>query len=320
VSLLEVRGLVTLFDAPGGVVHAVNGVSYALERGETLGIVGESGSGKSASALSILGLVAPGRVVEGAALFEGRDLLTLSPAELRRVRGRHIAMVFQDPLTSLNPVLTVGSQIAESLREHLGMAAAAARTRTRELLGLVGIPDPQERIDAYPHEFSGGQRQRLMIAMAIACEPSILVADEPTTALDVTVQAQVARLLKALQARLGMAILWITHDLALLAGLADRVAVMYAGRVVEQAPVRALFARPRHPYTRGLLEAIPGRGQGARRLSAIPGAPPDPTATPAGCPFAPRCPKAEPECRAGVPALVEVGVGHEAACRRWEEM
>jgi oligopeptide transport system ATP-binding protein len=319
-ALLDVRDLVTTFETEDGRVHAVNGVSYTLGRGETLGLVGESGSGKSASALSILGLVSPGEVSGGVALFEGRDLLSLPAEELRRVRGRRIAMIFQDPLTSLNPVLSVGSQIVEGLEEHLGMSRRLARARALELLRLVGIPDPSDRLDGYPHEFSGGQRQRLLIAMAISCEPSILIADEPTTALDVTIQAQIVDLLKRLQGALGMAILWITHDLTLVAGLADRVAVMYAGRIVEVAPVRELFARPRHPYTRGLLHATPGGADSRGRLVAIPGAPPDPRERLPACRFTPRCPLAAPRCSAETPSLLLVEPGHEAACWRWEEM
>ena len=321
--LLEVRGLVTRFHTEQGLVHAVNGISYTLDKGEAMALVGESGSGKSVSVLSILGLLPKpsGRVEGGTALLEGRDLLALPAAELRGGRGREIAMVFQDPATSLNPVLTIGYQLAEGLREHMGMAAADARARAAELLSLVGVADASLRLSDYPHEFSGGQRQRIMIAMALACRPSVLIADEPTTALDVTIQAQIALLVKRLQKTLGMAIVWITHDLALAASLADKVAVMYAGYIVEQAPVRELFQRPRHPYTQGLLRAMPHFG-GPRqeRLETIPGAPPDLREEFQSCPFAPRCAHVVERCRQENPPLLETGSGHRSACWRWEEM
>ncbi len=320
--LLEVRDLVTRFRTDGGMVHAVNGISWSLDRGEALGVVGESGSGKTVAMLSVLGLLPPGGSVEGGeALLDGRDLLRLAPSELRRVRGRDIAMVFQDPMTSLNPVLTVGRQLTEGLRHHLGMSAAEARARAVELLGLVGIPDAAHRLDDHPHRFSGGQRQRIMIAMALSCRPSILIADEPTTALDVTIQAQIVDLVKELQDRLGMAIVWITHDLALVAGIVDRVAVMYAGHVVEEAPVRALFDEPRHPYTIGLLRSMPTLQDGRRRrLTPIEGRPPDLRQRPAGCPFAPRCPWVADRCRTERPPLLPVSPGHASACWRWEEV
>lgn len=308
----------------GGAVHAVNGVSFSMAPGESLALVGESGSGKSMSALSILGLLPkPGRVTSGQAMLEGRDLLALPPEELRRVRGQRIGMVFQDPATSLNPVLTIGRQLTEGLREHFEMTEAARRVRAIELMSLVGIPDPEGRLDGYPHEFSGGQRQRILIAMAIACEPRLLIADEPTTALDSTIQAQIVELLEDLQKRLGMAILWITHDLALVAGLVERVAVMYAGSIVEAAPVRGLFGRPRHPYTLGLLRAMPrpdARRHGGESLVPIPGAPPDLRREITGCAFAPRCSMAVPRCRAERPPLLTVGPGHQASCFRSEEL
>jgi oligopeptide/dipeptide ABC transporter ATP-binding protein len=324
-ALLDVQGLITRIPVEGGgAVNAVNGVSFQMSRGESLALVGESGSGKSMSALSILGLLPkPGRVTSGEARFEGRDLLTLPANDLRKVRGRGIGIVFQDPATSLNPVLTIGRQITEGLREHLQMTDAARRNRAIELLALVGIPDAKNRLASYPHEFSGGQRQRVLIAMAIACEPSLLIADEPTTALDATIQAQIVELLKGLQKRLGMAILWITHDLALVAGLVERVAVMYAGSIVEMAPVRDLFKHPRHPYTLGLLGAMPrtdARHDGGHSLVPIPGSPPDLREEIAGCAFAPRCPLATERCRAERPALTAVGPGHAAACFRSEEM
>ncbi len=308
----------------GGVVSAVNGVSFQVARGESLALVGESGSGKSMCVLSILGLVPkPGRVTSGEARLGGRDLVSLPASELRKVRGREIGMVFQDPATSLNPVLTIGRQVTEGLRAHFEMSEAARRSRAIELLSLVGIPDAEDRLASYPHEFSGGQRQRILIAMAIACEPSLLIADEPTTALDATIQAQIVGLLKDLQKRLGMAILWITHDLALVAGLAERVAVMYAGSMVETASTRDLFKRPRHPYTLGLLRAMPrtdARHDGGESLVPIPGAPPDLRGELVGCAFAPRCSRVIERCRTERPPLLPVGPGHEAACFRSEEL
>ena len=320
-ALLDVRGLVARLPIEGGgAVNAVNGMSFSMAQGESLALVGESGSGKSMTALSILGLLpGRGRVIAGEMRFKGRDLLALPANELRLVRGREIGIVFQDPATSLNPVLTIGRQLTEGLREHFKMREPALRLRAMELLSLVGIPDASDRLASYPHEFSGGQRQRILIAMAIACEPGLLIADEPTTALDATIQAQIVDLLKDLQRRLGMAILWITHDLALVAGLVDRVAVMYAGSIVEAALVRDLFKRPRHPYTLGLLRAMPrpnARHDGGPGLVPIPGAPPDLREEITGCPFAPRCPMAIERCRAERPPLLTVGPGHEAACLR----
>jgi oligopeptide/dipeptide ABC transporter ATP-binding protein len=324
-ALLEVRDLSTRIPIEGGgAVQAVNGVSFRVARGESLALVGESGSGKSMSALSILGLAPrPARVIGGHAWFEGRDLLSLPANELRKVRGRGIGIVFQDPATSLNPVLTIGRQLTEGLREHFQLSDAALQVRAAELLSRVGIPDAKERLASYPHEFSGGQRQRILIAMAIACEPSLLIADEPTTALDATIQAQIVELLKGLQKTLGMAILWITHDLALVAGLVERVAVMYAGSVVETAPVRDLFKRPRHPYTLGLLGAMPRADAppgSAANLAPIPGSPPDLRGEIAGCAFAPRCPMVIDRCRGERPPLLVIGPGHEGACFRSGEM
>lgn len=318
--VLEVRDLVTRFPTERGVVHAVNGISYALGAGEALALVGESGSGKSVGALSLMGLVPPpGRVVRGEVRLNGRSVLDAVGVARREIRGREIAMVFQDPMTSLNPVLNVGAQLTEGLRRHLGMSAAAARQEGARLLDIVGIPNAADRLSDHPHQFSGGQRQRIMIAMALACRPSVLIADEPTTALDVTIQAQIVELVKKLQRELGMAILWITHDLALVAGLVDRVAVMYAGSIVEEAPVRALFKAPSHPYTVGLLRSMPSLDIGpGKRLESIAGRPPDLLGEPKSCPFAPRCAWAEARCHAERPPLLPVAEGHASACWRWE--
>jgi len=320
--LLEVRDLVVRFDSEAGAIHAVNGVSWSLPSGGALALVGESGSGKTVGVLSLLGLLPPtGRVEAGEAFFEGRDLLRLSSAELRDVRGNKIAMIFQDPMTSLNPVLSVGYQLAEGLRRHRGLSRRQARARAAELLELVGIPDPRTGLDAYPHEMSGGQRQRVMIAMALSCDPAVLIADEPTTALDVTIQAQIVDLVKKLQAELGMAIVWITHDLAVVAGLVDRVAVMYAGTLLEEAPVAVLYAESRHPYTLGLLRSMPSvDGPTHLRLPSIDGAPPDLRAPLQGCPFAPRCSWAVDKCRVERPSLEVVSPRHRSACWRWREL
>ena len=323
-ALLEVRDLVTRLPVEGGgSVNAVNGISFSMARGEALALVGESGSGKSISVLSLLGLCPRSARVSGTAIFEGEDLLAMSPDALREVRGRKIGMVFQDPATSLNPVLTIGRQLTEGLRQHFQISDPARRGLAIELMGRVGVPDARDRLTAYPHEFSGGQRQRILIAMAIACKPTLLIADEPTTALDATIQAQIVELLKDLQKRLGMAILWITHDLALVAGIVDRVAVMYAGSIVEMAPVREIFRRPRHPYTLGLLRAMPrsdARHDNAAGLVPIPGGPPDLRDQIRGCAFAPRCPLAIDRCWIERPALVAVAFGHDAACFRSEEL
>ncbi len=323
VSVLEVRDLVTRFHTERGVVHAVGGISYTVDEGEALAIVGESGSGKTVGVLSLMGLIPdpPGRVEGGEVILNGRDVLRLGSGEWRDVRGREIAMIFQDPMTSLNPVLTVGYQLIEATKRHLGMSTAEARKHAAEQLGLVGIPNAAERLSDHPHQFSGGQRQRVMIAMALSCRPTVLVADEPTTALDVTIQAQIVDLVKDLQRRLGMAIIWITHDLALVAGLVDRVAVMYAGRIVEHAPVRAIYKSPRHPYTLGLLQSMPTvDALHRRRLTAIEGSPPDLRVDPGHCPFAPRCPLAVDRCWTERPPLLGVALDHTAACWRWEDV
>ncbi|MDR6817663.1 peptide/nickel transport system ATP-binding protein/oligopeptide transport system ATP-binding protein [Neorhizobium sp. 2083] len=317
--LLEVRNLTVAFDTPDGTVHAVNDVSYSLEEGETLGIVGESGSGKSVHALSMVGLIArpPGRIVRGEVLFNGRDLLALSQRELFEVRGKEIGFVFQDPMTSLNPVLTIERQIAEPLRRHFGMSASQARARVVELLELVGIPDAARRAGQYPHEFSGGMRQRVMIAIGISCNPKLLIADEATTALDVTVQAQILDLVRDLKKKIGTTVIWITHDMGVVAGLADTVQVMYGGRIMERGPVRAVFHDPRNAYTWGLLKSLPHGGRrGVTRLYQIPGNPPDLTRAPVGDPFAPRNPFATERCRIEMPPLGEVEgsvAGHKVA-------
>ncbi|UFN49317.1 ABC transporter ATP-binding protein [Roseomonas sp. OT10] len=320
-ALLQVRDLTVRFDTWDGTVHAVTGVTYDLAPGETLGIVGESGSGKSVHVLAMLGLIPrpPGRIERGQALFEGRDLLTMPERELRALRGGKIGMIFQDPMTSLNPVLTVGYQISEVLVTHLKLSRAAAMKRAVELLDLVGIPDPQKRVEQYPHQFSGGMRQRAMIAIGIACEPKLLIADEATTALDVTVQAQVLDLMKRLRSQLGMAMIWITHDMGVVAGLADNVQVMYGGRIMERGPARAVFHDTRSAYTWGLLRSLPDEeeepGAGAagstkrRRLYQIPGQPPDMFRPPQGDPFAPRNPFATDRCRTEVPPLLQAEGG-----------
>ncbi len=289
--LMDVKNLTTKFYTQDGVVHAVNGISYELEEGETLGVVGESGCGKSVHAMSIMRLIPepPGKVVAGEVTFRGRDLLKLPKEEMRLVRGAEIAMVFQDPMTSLNPVLTIGRQITEALRLHLGMDQAQADDRAAELLSMVGIPLAKQRLKDYPHQFSGGMRQRAMIAMALSCNPQLLIADEPTTALDVTIQAQIIDLVRRLKEMIGMAIIWITHDLGVVAGIADRVQVMYAGFIVERAHKKKVFGDPRHPYTIGLLGSLPRMDEKKDRLFSIEGLPPDLLTEPKGCPFAARC-------------------------------
>ncbi len=316
-TLLDVQGLEAQFKTAEGSIHAVNGVSFRLNKGETIGLVGESGSGKSVTMLNVLRLLPspPARISAGSVLFEGRDLITMSDQEIRNVRGRQIGMVFQDPMTSLNPVLTIGRQITETLEVHMGMSHARARERAAELLDLVGIPKARDRLRSYPHQFSGGMRQRAMIAMALACRPQILIADEPTTALDVTIQAQIVELVKRLRGELGMAVIWITHDLGIIAGLAQRVIVMYGGCFIEEAPVKELYAHPRHPYTVGLLESLPRVDAEHRRsLASIDGQPPVLFEKPDFCPFAPRCRHVIPRCRKENPPLVEVSPGHRAAC------
>lgn len=316
-TLLDVRGLETRFRTPDGVVHAVNGVSFDLKEGETLGVVGESGCGKSVTMLSLLRLIPspPGEIVKGEAFFRGRDLLKMSNEEIRHVRGAQISMVFQDPMTSLNPVMTIGRQLTEPLMLHLGMSRKEAESRAAELLSMVGIPNAKERLKDYPHQYSGGMRQRVMIAMALSCNPQVLIADEPTTALDVTIQAQITDLVKRLRDNLGMAIIWITHDLGIIAGLAQRVIVMYGGFIIEEAEVKELYANPRHPYTIGLLRSLPRLDRKERtRLFSIEGLPPVLYQKPKACPFAPRCSYAIERCWQENPALDYVAPDHRVAC------
>jgi oligopeptide transport system ATP-binding protein len=315
--ILDVQGLETTFRTPDGVVHAVNGVSFGLAEGETLGVVGESGCGKSVTMLSVMGLVAspPGKIEAGKAFFGGQDLLRLSKEELRHIRGAQLAMIFQDPMTSLNPVLTIGRQLTEPLELHLGMTHEQARSRAAELLQMVGIPNGKDRLNDFPHQFSGGMRQRVMIAMALSCSPQILIADEPTTALDVTIQAQITDLVKRLRDELGMAIIWITHDLGVVAGLAQRVLVMYGGYIIEEAPVKELYANPEHPYTIGLLGSLPRVDDMERhKLISIEGLPPILYQKPNACPFAPRCKWVMEHCWNENPPLLVVGPDHRAAC------
>jgi len=316
-TLLEVNDLETRFFTQDGVVKAVNGISYSLGEGETLAIVGESGCGKSVSVMSLLRLIPepPGKVTGGEAIFLGRDLLQMDKESIRQVRGKEIAMIFQDPMTSLNPVLTISRQITETLELHMGMDKQQARNRAIELLEMVNIPDAADRLKDYPHQFSGGMRQRVMIAMALSCMPQILIADEPTTALDVTIQAQITELVKRLRDELGMAIIWITHDLGVVAGLAERVVVMYAGFIVEGARVKDLYATPTHPYTLGLLGSLPRIDMVQdERLTSIDGMPPDLIALPEGCPFAARCDFVIDRCLAENPPLLSVAPGHKVAC------
>jgi oligopeptide/dipeptide ABC transporter ATP-binding protein len=315
--LLEVRDLKTYFFTAAGVVRAVDGVSYTVRPGETVALVGESGCGKSVSALSIMRLVpAPaGRIIGGEVLFQGRDLLALDEESMRHIRGREIAMVFQEPMTSLNPVLSIGRQLTEPLEIHLGMTPEQARQRAVELLAMVGIPDQERRLAQYPHHFSGGMRQRMMIAMALSCNPSLILADEPTTALDVTIQAQILELMRDLSRRLGIAMLLITHNLGVVARYADRVNVMYAGRMVEQGSAQAVYAKPRHPYTLGLLRSVPRLDEPRRaKLNPIDGQPPDLMHLPPGCAFAPRCRYAITRCGHEVSPLMSVGADHLSAC------
>jgi len=322
--LLDLRNLVTRFYTEDGVVHAVNGVSYTLEEGGTLGVVGESGCGKSVHALSIMRLIPspPGKIEAGEVWFDRRDLLQVSEADMHHVRGAEIAMVFQDPMTSLNPVYTIGFQIMEALKLHQGMDDAQARERAGELLAMVGIPEARQRLDDYPHQFSGGMRQRAMIAMALSCNPQLLIADEPTTALDVTIQAQIVDLVKRLQEQLGMAVMWITHDLGVVAGLARKVNVMYAGYIVERGNVKDIYGRPRHPYTIGLLGSLPRLDEApGTKLISIPGLPPDLIDLPPGCPFTARCTYAVDQCLEEMPPLEETdGENRTVACWRWEHV
>jgi oligopeptide/dipeptide ABC transporter ATP-binding protein len=320
--LLEVRDLRTYFHTDEGLVKAVDGVSFDLNAGETLALVGESGSGKSVTSLSVLRLVAmpPGRHAGGGIRFRGRDLLALPENEMRAIRGREISMIFQEPMTSLNPVYTCGEQIAEVVETHEKLDRRAAHARAVEMLRLVGIPDPAQRAGEYPHQLSGGMRQRVMIAMALACRPAVLIADEPTTALDVTIQAQILELLERLQSELGMAVLLITHDLGVVAETADRVAVMYAGQVVETCDVASAFRRTLHPYTAGLLASLPRLGGRAERLKTIPGGVPNPAHFPAGCRFHPRCPLVQARCREAEPELAAIEEGHRSRCWRAAEI
>jgi oligopeptide transport system ATP-binding protein len=321
-SLLEVDNLRTYFHTRNGVVRAVDGVSFSVAPGETLGIVGESGSGKSVSQYSLLGLIPcpPGRIESGSARFDGVDLLHCSEAAQRRIRGKRISMIFQDPMTALNPYMKIGTQVMEPLRLHEDCGKADARRRAVEMLEAVGIQDGSRRMDHYPHEFSGGMRQRVMIAMALITKPELLIADEPTTALDVTVQAQILGLIRDLQKKMGMAVILITHDLGVIAGTCDRVAVMYAGRIVESAETRPLFYESRHPYTRALMASLPSAHEKGDTLFTIPGMPPDLMQAIPGCAFAPRCQEAEAQCREKECVLKEVGPGHHSACLRATEI
>ena len=315
--VLDVKNLKTVFATRSGEVHAVNSVSFYLRPGELLGVVGESGSGKSVTMMSLLGLLPspPADVREGSVMLGDRDILQMGAEDLRAVRGREVGFVFQDPMTSLNPVFTVGFQIMEPLRAHMGMTKAQARDRAVDLLELVGIPDARSRLDDYPHQFSGGMRQRVMIAIALACDPKVLIADEPTTALDVTIQAQILELVKELRKKLGMAIIWITHDLGVIAGIADRVMVMYGGQVVEQGPVREVFADPAHPYTRALLRTMPKlHGEREPKLRVIEGQPPILGRHPTACPFSARCAHSHDRCTRENPQRRDIGQGHDVAC------
>jgi oligopeptide/dipeptide ABC transporter ATP-binding protein len=319
--LLEIRSLTTHFLTEDGVVRAVEDVSFDIFPGEIVSLVGESGCGKSVTGLSILKLIPspPGQIVNGEVFFEGRNLLALEEREMERVRGNEISMIFQEPMTSLNPVFTIGNQIMEAIELHQKIDKKEARQRAIEMLDRVRIPSPEVRIDSYPHQLSGGMRQRAMIAMALSCQPRLLIADEPTTALDVTIQAQVLRLLKEIQREMGMAVILITHDLGVVAEIADRVAVMYAGRIVESGPIESIFGQMRHPYTRGLLESIPQLEEKKKRLNAIPGQVPNPTDLPAGCKFHPRCSLRIDECQKGEPPLFQVQGNHYSRCLRWKE-
>jgi peptide/nickel transport system ATP-binding protein len=317
--LLDIRGLKTHFRTDEGWVHAVDGVDIAIDRGETVSVVGESGCGKTVTAMTVLKLIAmpPGRIVAGEVLWQGRDLVPLGPAQMQKIRAKEIAIVFQEPMTSLNPVYTVGDQIAEAVRLHEGLSRKTSMERAVEMMKLVHIPTPERRVRDYPHQFSGGMRQRVMIAMALSCHPKLLIADEPTTALDVTIQAQILELLAELKAKFGMAIMLITHAMGVVAETAQRVVVMYAGKVIEEASAEALFGDPRHPYTQGLIRSIPRIDTAATqkvRLEAIGGVVPKLIAPPQGCRFAPRCKFAKPECTQATPPLREIAPGHKVAC------
>lgn len=315
--ILTVNDLKTYFQTEDGVVKAVDGITFTLEKGETLGIVGESGSGKSVTNLSVMRLIPepPGKIVAGDIIFDGTDVRALSIDEVRKIRGKRIAMIFQDPMTSLNPFLRISKQLMEVTQLHLGHTKQQAYEHAIKMLEMVGIPDAKNRVDGYPHEFSGGMRQRVMIAMALSCEPELLIADEPTTALDVTIQAQILELIKDLRARLGTSVILITHDLGVVAGMTDKIIVMYAGKVFEQAPTKELFATPGNPYTKGLLKSVPDPAHEAGEpLYQIPGLPPDVAHLPPGCPFAPRCERAEEICRREFPPFVQINANHHSLC------
>jgi oligopeptide transport system ATP-binding protein len=316
-SILSVKDLKTYFQTEDGVVKAVDGISFDLKKGETLGIVGESGSGKSVTNLSVLRLIPtpPGKIVAGEVLFDGKDILRQTTEEVRKIRGRRIAMIFQDPMTSLNPFIKISRQIGEITELHLNHTRQQSYEHAVKMLELVGIPDARSRVDSYPHEFSGGMRQRVMIAMALSCEPEVLIADEPTTALDVTIQAQILELIKDLRTRLGTSVILITHDLGVVAGMTNKIIVMYAGKVFEQAPTRELFATPANPYTKGLLKSVPDPAhEDGTPLYQIPGLPPDVAHLPPGCPFAPRCERVEEICREQFPPFVQINENHSSLC------
>jgi oligopeptide transport system ATP-binding protein len=320
--LLSVKNLRTYFETEDGTVKAVDGISFDLQRGETLGIVGESGSGKSVTNLSIIRLIPepPGRIASGEIIFSGQDILKLSPEEVRRIRGKKIAMIFQDPMTSLNPFMRISGQLMEVTQLHLGHTKKEAYEHAVKMLEMVGLPDARTRVDGYPHEFSGGMRQRVMIAMALSCSPELLIADEPTTALDVTIQAQILELIKKLKQETGTSVILITHDLGVVAGMTDRIIVMYAGKVFEQAPTRELFAHPGNPYTKGLLRSVPDPTSEQGALYQIPGLPPDVAHLPPGCPFAPRCEYAQAICRREFPPFVQLNAEHFSLCHFAKEV
>ena len=321
-TLLEVRDLRTYFHTDDGLVKAVDGISFSLKRGETLGIVGESGSGKSVTNLSILRLIQspPGEIVSGRVVFNGQDILGLTETQVRKIRGRRIAIIFQDPMTSLNPFLKISRQLMEMTQLHLGHSKAEAYEHAIKMLETVGIPEARRRVDDYPHQFSGGMRQRVMIAMALSCKPELLIADEPSTALDVTIQAQILELIKKLKEETGTSVILITHDLGVVAGMTDHVVVMYAGKLFEQAPTDELFALPGNPYTKGLLRSVPDPSSEQGKLYQIPGQPPDVARLPLGCPFAPRCERAEEICTREYPPLVELNATHHSLCHFAEEV
>jgi oligopeptide transport system ATP-binding protein len=321
-TLLSVKDLRTYFETEDGTVKAVDGITFDLQRGETLGIVGESGSGKSVTNLSIIRLIPepPGKIVSGEVVFDGRDILDLSTEEVRHIRGKKISMIFQDPMTSLNPFMRISKQLMEITQLHLGHSREEAYEHAVKMLDMVGIPDARARVDSYPHEFSGGMRQRVMIAMALSCEPELLIADEPTTALDVTIQAQILELIKQLKQDTGTSVILITHDLGVVAGMTDHIIVMYAGKVFEQAPTRELFSCPGNPYTKGLLRSVPDPTSEQGGLYQIPGLPPDVAHLPPGCPFAPRCERAEEICRREFPPFVQLNAEHFSLCHFAEEV